>query len=92
MYELLCIIYNDYHLTFCIVRSVLKVPTLFTYHGDIAKTGDTSSLRCRFQSKKTYTTVVNESYYICTMFLLSLTWVATIILRQVMESKLFKEF
>ena len=55
MYKLLCIIYS----AFCYVS--LKVLTL--YHGDIVKTGDKSSLplRCHFQTKKTYTTVVKTS-------------------------------
>ena len=39
---------------------VLKVLTLLKYHGDIAKTGDKSSLHCRFQSN-TYTKVVKAS-------------------------------
>jgi len=40
---------------------VLKVPTLFKYHGDIVKTDDKSSSCYRFQSKKIYTRVVKTS-------------------------------
>ena len=50
MYKLLCIKYND-HEQFSIVHSVMPTifwkyvcPTLFKYNGDLAKTGDKSSL------------------------------------------------
>jgi len=45
MYKLLYIIYNDHHLMHCVslLCKVLKVLTLFKYHGDIAKIGDKSS-------------------------------------------------
>ena len=51
MYKLICITYNDHHEKLSIVNSVMSTmfwkfvcPTLFKYHGNIAKTGDKSPL------------------------------------------------
>ena len=54
------IYWSSLNALYVLLCKVLKVLTLFKNHGDITKTGDTLSLRCRFQSN-TYSKVVKAS-------------------------------